>query len=93
MELVAVVKRDCETCQLVEPVLAELRNAGSLTLYSQDDPDFPESLGGARDDTALEQSWRLEHRKPCRRSFASMAARKPGGSKAGTGPNGNAFPA
>lgn len=59
MELVAVVKRDCETCQLVEPVLAALRNAGSLTLYSQDDPDFPESLGGARDDTALEQSWRL----------------------------------
>jgi len=58
MELVAVLKRDCETCQLVVPVLATLREAAALTLYSQDDPAFPEALGGARDDTALEQSWR-----------------------------------
>ena len=27
MEFLAVVKRDCETCKLVEPVLAELRDA------------------------------------------------------------------
>ena len=59
MEFLAVVKRDCETCKLVEPVLAELRDAHGLTLYSQDDPSFPELLGGAEDDRALEQSWRL----------------------------------
>lgn len=59
MEFLAVVKRDCETCKLVEPVLAALRDAHDLTLYSQDDPAFPELLGGAEDDRALEQSWRL----------------------------------
>jgi hypothetical protein len=59
MELVAVVKRDCETCKLVEPVLAQIRSRAALALYSQDDPSFPESLGGAQDDTALERSWRL----------------------------------
>ncbi|MFT5445103.1 MAG: hypothetical protein ACI9DC_000263 [Gammaproteobacteria bacterium] len=60
MKLVAVVKRDCETCQLVAPVLASLQQTHSLTIYSQDDPTFPEATGGARDDTALEESWRLE---------------------------------
>ncbi len=59
MELVAVVKRDCKTCRLVEPVLAQIRERAPLALYSQDDPSFPESLGGAQDDTALERSWRL----------------------------------
>lgn len=58
MRLVAVVKRDCETCRLVEPVLEEIRNHIELTLYSQDDPSFPERLGGAEDDTALAHSWR-----------------------------------
>lgn len=60
MKLVAVVKRDCETCQLVAPVLASLQQTHELTIYSQDDPTFPEATGGARDDTALEESWRLE---------------------------------
>jgi hypothetical protein len=59
MEFLAVVKRNCETCKLVEPVLAELRDSHSLTLYSQDDPTFPELLGGASDDRSLEHSWRL----------------------------------
>jgi nucleotide-binding universal stress UspA family protein len=59
MEFLAIVKRDCETCKLVEPVLAELRDAYGLTLYSQDDPTFPELLGGAEDDRSLEESWRL----------------------------------
>ena len=59
MEFLAVVKRDCETCKLVEPVLAELRDSHTVTLYSQDDPAFPELLGGANDDRSLEQSWRL----------------------------------
>src|SRR5918911_3871964 len=58
--LVAVVKRDCPTCRLVAPVLAQLKAAGvPLTVYSQDDPAFPEGLAPV-DDTALAVSYRLE---------------------------------
>lgn len=59
--LVAIVKRDCPTCRLVAPVLAELaaRAPVPLTVYSQDDPSFPEELGGARDDTSLDVSFAL----------------------------------
>ena len=43
--LVAVVKRDCPTCQLVAPVLAELADGDvPLTVYSQDDPTFPDAV-------------------------------------------------
>ncbi len=59
MQLVAVVKRDCETCALVAPLLATLGQLSTLTVYSQDDPSFPEATGGALDDTELEQSYRL----------------------------------
>ncbi|MDH3683427.1 MAG: thioredoxin family protein, partial [Acidimicrobiia bacterium] len=56
--LVAVVKRDCPTCVLVAPVLDELTTRGcSLTVYSQDDPAFPEGLPNVMDDTSLEVSW------------------------------------
>lgn len=55
---VAVVKRDCPTCVLVAPVLAELAAAGQLTVYSQDDPSFPEGTTVV-DDRDLEVSWRL----------------------------------
>jgi len=58
MEFLVVVKRECETCQLVGPLLGELKSRLPLTLYSQDDPAFPEAAGGSRDDRALEQSWR-----------------------------------
>src|SRR5438093_6538219 len=58
--LIAVVKRDCPTCRLVAPVLAQLSAAGvPLTVYSQDDPAFPEGLAPV-DDTALAVSYRLE---------------------------------
>ena len=60
MQLVAVVKRDCETCVLVAPVLAILGQLSTLKIYSQDDPAFPESCGGAYDDTELAQSYRLD---------------------------------
>ena len=40
--LVAVVKRDCPTCSLVEPVRRQLQEvSGRLTVYTQDDPSFP----------------------------------------------------
>jgi hypothetical protein len=55
--LVAVVKRDCPTCGLIEPVLRQLRSSGvRLTVYTQDDPSFPAGLD-AVDDRALEVSW------------------------------------
>ncbi len=62
--LVAVVKRDCPTCQLVVPVLAQLAQHGTgggepLIIYSQDDPTFPDGLH-ARDDTGLELSFALD---------------------------------
>jgi len=55
--LVAIVKRDCPTCALIQPVLRQLRDAGeALAVYTQDDPSFPADLD-AVDDTALEVSW------------------------------------
>jgi hypothetical protein len=54
--IVAVVKRDCPTCALVAPVLAALARRVDLTVYTQDDPAFPEGLD-AVDDTSLEVSW------------------------------------
>lgn len=55
--LVAVVKRDCPTCELVAPVLADLagRDAG-LTVYTQDDPAWPPQVNLV-DDTGLAVSF------------------------------------
>lgn len=58
--LVAFVKRDCPTCVLVAPVLAELAARTPLTIYSQDDPAFPSGLppeARVVDDRALDASW------------------------------------
>jgi hypothetical protein len=57
--LIAVVKRDCPTCQLVVPVLRQLAGTHTLTIYTQDDPSFPEGLAPV-DDTSLEQSFQRE---------------------------------
>ncbi|MFQ5415988.1 MAG: thioredoxin [Myxococcota bacterium] len=54
--IVAVVKRDCPTCLLVAPVLASLAGKLQLTVYTQDDPRFPEGVGPV-DDTDLRVSW------------------------------------
>ena len=54
--IVAFVKSDCPTCELVAPVLAELAKRVGLTVYTQDDPGFPEGVD-AVDDTSLEVSW------------------------------------
>ena len=58
--LVAVVKRDCPTCVLVEPVLRQLDATGRLTVYTQDDPSFPSGIKRVVDDTSLEVSWHLD---------------------------------
>ena len=42
--LVAVVKRDCPTCELAAPVLGVLARDAGLTVYTQDDPTFPETV-------------------------------------------------
>jgi hypothetical protein len=58
--LVAVVKRDCPTCVIVEPVLRQFAAAGiPLTVFTQDDPAFPTDLAGVIDDTGLERSFAL----------------------------------
>src|ERR1044072_1261034 len=58
--IVAVVKADCPTCPLVAPAPGELRAAGvALTVYTQDDPGFPEGLDPL-DDTELDLSVALD---------------------------------
>lgn len=54
--MIAVVKEACETCQLVAPVLAQLQAQQGLTIYSQDNPEFPAGLT-VKDDSALAFSW------------------------------------
>jgi thiol-disulfide isomerase/thioredoxin len=39
--IIVVVKRECETCRMIVPVLRELATAVELHVYSQDDPQFP----------------------------------------------------
>ncbi|MGH3342086.1 MAG: thioredoxin family protein [Carbonactinosporaceae bacterium] len=54
-----VVKRDCPTCQLIEPVLGQLADTVGVAVFSQDDPSFPAGVAGVVDDTALDVSYRL----------------------------------
>ncbi len=58
--LVAVVKRDCPTCVLAARVLGDLARDAGLTVYTQDDPSFPETVPGRIDDTSLDVSHRLK---------------------------------
>jgi hypothetical protein len=57
--LVAFVKRDCPTCELVTPVLEQIARSAKLTIFSQDDPSFPEGLD-PQDETDLARSWQHE---------------------------------
>jgi len=58
--LVAVVKRDCPTCELTAPVLGELARRAGITVYTQDDPSFPETVPGPVHDLALDVSHQLK---------------------------------
>ena len=59
-QFTVVIKKDCPTCEMIEPVLAELTATypGKVTIYVQDDPSFPESIENKIDDTSLEFSYR-----------------------------------
>lgn len=58
--IVAVVKRDCPTCVLVEPVLQGLAGDG-FAIWSQDDPSFPAGVGAGDDsDLSLSYHWDIE---------------------------------
>ena len=50
--LVVIVKRECATCVMVAPLLGQFAN----TVYTQDDPAFPEGVA-ALHDTDLSISW------------------------------------
>ncbi|HEY8873538.1 MAG TPA: thioredoxin family protein [Stellaceae bacterium] len=58
--LVAIVKRDCPTCVLTAPVLGELARRAGITVYSQDDPTFPDTVPGRQGDLGLDVSHRLK---------------------------------
>ena len=55
-----VIKKDCPTCEMIEPVLTELlaHYPGSVSIYVQDDPSFPKSVENKIDDTSLEFSYK-----------------------------------
>ena len=53
----AVVKRDCPTCELVADVLADLHDRAGLVAITQDDPGFPESADWVHHDSDLSLSW------------------------------------
>ena len=57
--LVAVVKRDCPTCVMAAPILGVLARQGGLTVYTQDDPSFPEIVADRVDDRTLDVSHQL----------------------------------
>src|SRR4051794_9594234 len=58
--LVAVVKRDCPTCVLTAPVLGELARRAGITVYTQDDASFPDTVPGRIGDLDLDISHRLQ---------------------------------
>lgn len=53
---VVIVKRECETCRMVVPVLRQLASAGPLTVVTQDDADFPGDPSAIHDED-LAISW------------------------------------
>ena len=55
--LVAVVKRDCPTCELVAAVLSDLHDRADLTVITQDDPHFPANADWVSHDADLAFSW------------------------------------
>ena len=57
--IIAVVKKDCPTCQLLVPIFTQLANEAGLTVYTQDDPTFPNQAEWVVNDSDLSLSWHL----------------------------------
>ena len=58
--LVAIVKRECATCVMVDPLFANIATSGTpLTVYTQDDPTFPTSVSAIHD-ADLSVSWHYD---------------------------------
>ncbi|MEY2402492.1 MAG: hypothetical protein QOD38_43 [Acidimicrobiaceae bacterium] len=59
MKLVAVVKRECPTCSLIEPVLKQLdaTDGIELAVHTQDDPTFPTGIASVSYDEDLAFSY------------------------------------
>ncbi|MCP4754666.1 MAG: thioredoxin [Proteobacteria bacterium] len=58
--LILVLKKECPTCTLIEPVYRQIRDSKMLlTVISQDNPEFPEGMDVV-DDTGLEKSFHLD---------------------------------
>jgi hypothetical protein len=58
--LVAIVKRECATCVMVDPLFANIAASGTpLTVYTQDDPTFPASVSAIHDKD-LSVSWHYD---------------------------------
>ena len=53
-----ILKRDCQTCTLLEPVVRRLAAEAEVIVYSQDDPAFPAGIAVV-DDRELERSYRF----------------------------------
>jgi hypothetical protein len=60
--VVVVVKRDCPTCRMTEPVLAQIDESldVTLTVFTQDDPSFPAGVGKVVHDDDLAVSYHHE---------------------------------
>lgn len=59
MSYAIVVKKECETCQLVQPVISDIAAQAELKIYSQDDPGFPAGHDVV-DDRELAYSWQTQ---------------------------------
>ena len=55
-----VVKKDCPTCALIEPIIHMLSKSENLAVYVQDDPAYLAELAVQQDDTTLENSFHLD---------------------------------
>ena len=58
-ELKLVMKQGCETCLMIEPLVAEIAEAHNLEVICQDSPDFPADVPVIFDES-LEQSFKLD---------------------------------
>lgn len=58
--LIAIVKRECATCVMVDPLFTNIAASGTpLTVYTQDDPTFPASVSAIHD-ADLSVSWHYD---------------------------------